>query len=120
MKLRAVVLVGVGVVVAGCSSSNSDPSPLDAIAVERERQAVAPVCVEVYAPGVVTSAEHADAGCMDGGSLRVGGVTVEPCADGRTLVWSDLGWGFVGDPWSAHDPGAEQVAPAEAREACGL
>lgn len=117
MVLRRVLMVGVGVVlVGGCSDGGGSGSPaLDAIAAERERQAAAPLCAEVYAEGEVTTAEHVESGCMDGGSLHVGGVSVELCVDGRTLVWSDWGWGFVGEPWTRV---ADSGPPEDVLEVC--
>lgn len=108
-------------VLAGCSDGDGGGSPaLDAIDAEQDRQAATPACAEVYAEGEVTTAEHVESGCMDDGSLHVGGVAVHECTDGRTLLWADWGWGFVGEPWSPHEPGAEQVAPLDARVDCGI
>jgi hypothetical protein len=115
------VMVTAALMVTGCGGGSESGSPaLDAIEAERQRQAAAPVCAELYAEGEVTTAEHAESGCMEDGSLHVGGVAVHECTDGRTLLWSDWGWGFVGEPWSAHAAGAEQVAPFEARVDCGI
>lgn len=87
----------------------------DVLEAERRRQAEAPSCVELFVDGWVTDVDEAQAGCMEDGSMHVGGVGVRECTDGRRLVWSDWGWGFEGEPWSADGT----TPPAVAVEECG-
>lgn len=46
------------------------------------------------------------------------GTTVTTCEDRRTLYWNDAGWGYVGQPMTAHEPGDELVAPELNRTGC--
>lgn len=78
-------------------------------------------CAKVYADGVVFKSkdELEAAFCDRDGENYLPGSAFEECGDGRTLFWNDEGWGYLGEPFHRHAPGAEQVAPQADRDACG-
>lgn len=92
---------------AACSSGGNDPAPTTT--------ALYAPCVAV---GEVTPTLDAlNTACLDGGQVVAAATADQACADGRTLVWNDRGWGYVGEPWQAHGDGP-QIAPEADRNAC--
>lgn len=80
-----------------------------------------PTCAEQFAEGVSTDAalRELDQGCVDeDGDLAFFGSADLDCLDGRELNWNDEGWGYRGDVWHRHVPGAELVAPEVERRLC--
>ena len=54
----------------------------------------------------------------DGSSHLYGAAHID-CTDGRTLVWNDRGWGYIGGPFHVHPAGTDpHVAPDTELRAC--
>lgn len=94
---------------AACSSNGDDP------ATDTTAAALAP-CVAV---GDTTPAlDVLNTACLEDGEMVVAATGDQQCADGRTLVWNDLGWGYIGEPWQPPTDDGPRVAPAGERDAC--
>lgn len=111
MRRCLIVLV---LLIAGCSSGAKGSSPTDVVA-------ATPVsCADHFKDGnAPVDVRWMNTPCVDaaGASHVYSAMTVE-CTDGRILLWNDKGWAFVGDRLTVYGPGAEQVAPVEARNEC--
>jgi hypothetical protein len=120
---HAVTGAGVAALTFGGCGGDDDNSATTTTAfnLASETSTVPELCEEVYADGVVfdsvdeLSATYCDRG--DGVAYLPGSAT-EPCDDGRILCWNDEGWGYLGEPFHRHEPGAEQVAPEAERTSC--
>lgn len=109
----------VGAVLSGCGSSGgSEPAASTPPRETIPDVAAAPACTDAFGGSSPVTREVLDGPCDDNGELVYAGAAFYDCADGRTLAWNDYGWGYVGENWTGHEAGAEQVAPAPAREAC--
>jgi hypothetical protein len=128
-----VLAVGIGfATIAGCGddAANNVPSTSAASVTQVAGTGADPAteaasspkpCEEVYADDVVfESAEQLSATYCDrdDGAAYLPGSATQPCPDGRVLYWNDEGWGYLGEPFHRHAPGAEKVAPDAERTAC--
>lgn len=105
---------------AGCGGDDDEGAGApDTTTTSAAAEAAARPCAEVYAEGaVIESRDELERPCDRDGELYLPGATTKDCPDGRTLFWNDLGWGYLGEPFHRHAPGAEKVAPKAERDAC--
>lgn len=75
-----------------------------------------PTCDELFGEGVTLREDAFDIACTteDDPEGTFYGATTVDCADGRTLAYMELGWGYVGAEW--HTDATEP--PASELEAC--
>jgi hypothetical protein len=78
-----------------------------------------PSCADVVSGAEPVTQAVLDQPCEERGETQYLGTAFYECSDGRTLAWNDYGWGYLGEPWTAHGDGAEKVAPEVDRAACG-
>lgn len=83
-------------------------------------KARAAACSKVFADGAPVDTADWDVPCTrKDGTIEVYGAAINRCTDGRTLVWNDEAWGYVGETWHRYPlNAAEQVAPETERNAC--
>jgi len=119
--LLAAGIVVFGVAVAGRSRDSSEPKlpgstvTNTATSVGGDPLSTVPPCSSL--DGKILTDAASKSGCrVDRTLYPFGGPT---CSDGRQLVWNDVGWGYVGGVYTKHIAGAEKVAPASERTACG-
>ena len=113
MKVRCLVgALTLCAVLVNCGGDDKDDVASEMISAFADL----PPCSE-WLSRTVTSDEVED-GCTNEETLF--GTGVHNCKDGRQLYWNDIGWGYVGQPMTAHSAGAEKVAPAGERTGCGI
>jgi len=111
--MRFVRALGVAVALLGaCGGDDS----VDRVAAPDEL----PPCLSLYAEGRVflTKDDLENAYCDADGEPYLAASATQDCLDGETLYWNDEGWGYLGQPFHRHDPGAPHVAPETERNAC--
>lgn len=116
MRRLAALLMSLALVVA-CGDERTDEAdegPTDEEVFRGEAEARP--CSEVFGPRELASSEPGP--CSDESVLIVPGTASTECGDGRVLVHNDHAWGYVGEPWHPHEPGAEPVPPETELDAC--
>jgi hypothetical protein len=113
------LLAVVALVLGACSDGDDDDSSAAETSTTEatELGTGAPDCADWLERPV--TAEEVEDGCESAGPT-VNGTTTHECTDGRTLFWNDEVWGYVDEVATAHEVGAEQVAPEAERTACGI
>ncbi|MEX2658266.1 MAG: hypothetical protein WD232_01115 [Acidimicrobiales bacterium] len=116
MRQLAALLMSLALLVA-CGDEGADEVGEEATdeAVFRGEAEARP-CSEVFGPREMASSKPGP--CSDDGVLIVPGIASSECSDGRVLVHNDYAWGYVGEPWNPHEPGAEPVPPEPELDAC--
>ncbi len=114
--MRRRLAAAVVLAAAACSGGGDDEDASGTTGTTAENVSGMPRCEELFGEGVTLRAGAFDIACVTeeapGGTYY--GASVEECTDGRTLYWSRVGWGYVGEPW--HTDRTEP--PAEEQRAC--
>jgi hypothetical protein len=77
-------------------------------------------CVELFDGQSFETADDLSTICLDeNGNPTLNAAATTNCADERVLWWNDVAWGYLGEPATLHEEGAELVAPQAERDACG-
>lgn len=77
-----------------------------------------PQCDEVFVEDqTIDRATFADA-CRSGDDMAVPRPVQFTCADGRTFVWNDFAWGYVGEPMNLVPEDEDRSAPVQEAMRC--
>lgn len=74
------------------------------------------LCEEAFAEGAPVDGARAasDEGCDEGdGSIRLLGMAILACDDGRELIYNDEGWAYSDGEWHRHDREDGQLVPPD-------
>jgi hypothetical protein len=68
-------------------------------------------CTELLPEGTILRDDMFDLYCVGtNGIADVQRTEIRQCSDGRSLYLSDLGWGYLGEPWHTSEPPAAELA----------
>ena len=71
-------------------------------------------CTELLPEGTILRDDMFDLYCIGtSGSAETHTAGVRQCADGRSLYVSDLGWGYLDEPWHTTELPADELAACD-------
>lgn len=115
MRIVAALIASAALVLSSCGG---DKTSEDAVVLGALVAATKIEC-RSWADAPVT-ADTIDKGCGEDGSLKLSATKL--CADGRTIFWNDVGWGYFGERMRLHDdtPGPKVPPTTEYSRCVGL